>query len=314
MQILLDLRQLALLADRVTAASEPSTSTSRPAQPHLESTARHLNKAFTACVADRNPSLLTSRKWATYRIVAILFRTYFRLRALPLCRNVLRALSAAPLPPLDHFPRADRVTFRYYTGLLHFLAQDYAPALQDLSEAWGECHAGAIKQQELILVPLIPLELLLRGRRPSKVLLARFPKLEALYSPFLSSLAPKPDLRRFAAALAEPSFERALVVRGTYLAVEAFRPILLRQVVRRLCAQVLKSTRVKLADVQTALSEIEAGDAAAEVEWLVGSLIARGFVKGYLSHERQMMVLSNVNAFPPLKDVAAAGSGGVVGI
>lgn len=133
----------------------------------------------------------------------------------------------------------------------------------------------------------------------------------------------------------DPEFERALVVKGTYLAVEAFRPILLRQVLRRLCTRVLEqSTRVKLADVETALrlagwkaatSDDDERDgkgdtgeaapkpsaAATEVEWLVGSLIARGFVKGYLSHERQMMVLSNTNAFPPLRDVASSGGGGV---
>lgn len=85
-KLLLDLRALALLADKVlhTASTSAATSVLAPGssqpQPHLEATARQLNKAFTACVADRNADIELSRKWATYRIVAILFRTYFKVR------------------------------------------------------------------------------------------------------------------------------------------------------------------------------------------------------------------------------------------
>lgn len=317
--ILLDLRQLAGLADRVAASvsSGPSTSSSR-SQPHLEATARQLNKAFTACVADRNPDLDTSRKWATYRIVALLFRTYFKLKSLPLCRNILRALAAAPLPPLEAFPRSDRVTFRYYTGVLHFLAQDYTPAFTDLTYAWNNCHVAAIQQQEMILRALLPVQMILKGRLPSSELLMRFPRLQALYEPFIKAIAPRPSLERFATSLEDPKLERALVVQGAYLAVEAFRPILLREVVRRLWVVKNKETRISLDAVEQALrfagwrpssddddeGEESARDGAKdEVEWLVGGLIARGFVKGYLSHERRMLVLSNTTAFPRLGDV-----------
>lgn len=340
MQLLLDLRQLAVLADRVSATSAASTSTTTaPPQPHLESTARQLNKAFTACVADRNTDMQTSRKWATYRIVVLLFRTYFKLKSLPLCRNILRALSAAPLPALDEYPRADRVSFRYYTGVLHFLAQEYPRAHTDLLYAWENCHVGAVKQQEMILRTLLPLQLLLKGRLPrrsgqsqqppgnlpqngqsaSPGLLDRFPRMSALYTPFLTSLSPRPCLSRFSQSLQDPTLERALVLQGSYLAVEAIRPILLREVLRRAWLVKKRETRMSLDDAQRALrfagwapetpvsgdDDSGAGDAGAkeEVEWLVGGLIARGFVKGYISHERGMIVLSNTNAFPPLRDV-----------
>lgn len=79
-QMLLDLRKVAILADKVLASTAATPATNKP-QPHLEATARQLNKVFTACVADRNPDMELSRKWATYRVVAILFRTYFKVRA-----------------------------------------------------------------------------------------------------------------------------------------------------------------------------------------------------------------------------------------
>lgn len=76
------------MADKTLSASASSsrsaglvngTSSSQSQQPHLEATARQLNKVFSACVADRNPDMALSRKWATYRVVAILFRTYFKV-------------------------------------------------------------------------------------------------------------------------------------------------------------------------------------------------------------------------------------------
>jgi hypothetical protein len=39
-----------------------------------------------------------------------------------------------------------------------------------------------------------------------------------------------------------------------------------------------------------------------EAECLLANQIYKGFMKGYISHEKQMVVLSNVNAFPRLAD------------
>lgn len=44
-----------------------------------EECARQLSKAFSVCVGDRNVSVEHSRKWATYEVVCLLFRTYFRV-------------------------------------------------------------------------------------------------------------------------------------------------------------------------------------------------------------------------------------------
>lgn len=37
-----------------------------------------------------------------------------------------------------------------------------------------------------------------------------------------------------------------------------------------------------------------------EAECLVANMIYKGYMKGYISHEKQMVVLSNMNAFPRL--------------
>lgn len=39
-----------------------------------------------------------------------------------------------------------------------------------------------------------------------------------------------------------------------------------------------------------------------EAECLVANMIYKGLIKGYISHERQMVVLSKANAFPRVAD------------
>jgi hypothetical protein len=44
---------------------------------------------------------------------------------------------------------------------------------------------------------------------------------------------------------------------------------------------------------------------AEEAECLVANMIYKGYMKGYISHEKQMVVLSNKDAFPRVADRAA---------
>lgn len=73
MTVLRDLRDLALAADNylVSCGSKPSK---------LEEMAsRHLMKAFSTCLSDRGGSLDASRRWGTYAVANLLFKTYFKV-------------------------------------------------------------------------------------------------------------------------------------------------------------------------------------------------------------------------------------------
>lgn len=39
-----------------------------------------------------------------------------------------------------------------------------------------------------------------------------------------------------------------------------------------------------------------------EAECLVANMVYKGFMRGYISHEKQMVVLASTNAFPRLAD------------
>lgn len=60
-------------------------------------------------------------------MINLLFKTYFKLNSAGLSRNILKALSAyqGDMPSLDNFPKSQRVTFKYYEGVLYFLEENY---------------------------------------------------------------------------------------------------------------------------------------------------------------------------------------------
>lgn len=59
-----------------------------------------------------------------------------------------------------------------------------------------------------------------------------------------------------------------------------------------------KSTRIAIADFHVALRLSGMEVPMEEAECLVANMIYRGYMKGYISHEKQTVVLSGVNAFP----------------
>jgi COP9 signalosome complex subunit 12 len=98
----------------------------------LEIAARTMNKAFSICVTDRFSTLNESKKWAIYAMVALLFKTYFRLQSTNLCTTILKSLESADIPSLEQFMKSEQVTFKYYVGVLAFFNEKFESATSDL--------------------------------------------------------------------------------------------------------------------------------------------------------------------------------------
>lgn len=301
--LLSNYRRLSVLADEVEQkASVISTGKKgKQAQSHLEECARQLNKAFSACISDRSSEEAFSRKWATYEIVGLVFRGYFKLRSLGLCRNILRAIGAADLPDFQRFPRAQRVTFKYYVGVLAFLNEDYSKAEVDLDYAFQQCHKGARHNQEMILRYLVPCRLL-RGIVLNDSFLSTFPKLFALYGGFIKAIKTG-DVRSYDSILETPVMERGLVQIGTYLAIERAREICLRGLLKRVYQSKDCNSRIPIMDFHHALRFVGVELELLETEWLVASQIAKGYIRGYISHSHMTAVLSSQNPFPKLNTI-----------
>ncbi|TKA73653.1 hypothetical protein B0A55_06502 [Friedmanniomyces simplex] len=287
----------------------------------LEDAARQINRIFALCLGDRSP-LEDSRKWALYYTANLLFKTYFRLNSIPLSKNILRSLraSATDTPPLSAFPKAHQVTFKYYSGVIAFLEEDYALAEDFLMSAYQTCDRRATRNVEMILMYLIPTKLLTAHRLPTQQLLQQSPTLDRLFSPLCTAIK-RADLRAFNAAL--EAGEDEFVKRRIYLTLERGRDILLRNLFRKVflaggfeapkegegeggIAAAVRRTRIPVREIAAALrmagaTEIEDGEGGVdgdEVECLVANAIYKNFMKGYIARDRGIVVLSKAGAFP----------------
>ncbi|KAJ3184899.1 COP9 signalosome (CSN) subunit [Gaertneriomyces sp. JEL0708] len=292
-----DLRNLSLWADNALQERR-----SKPK--YLEEAARTMNKAFSYCVTDRFSQLEKSRKWGTYHIVNLLFKTYFKLSQTNLCTNILRSIAAGDIPPLDKYPLADQVTFKYFTGILAFYNENYKLAEQELSFALVNCYRGngkagrkkAKKNIIMILNFLIPTRFIL-GILPQNALLERYPALHHLYGNFVLAIR-RGDVKLYDDSLL--NLQTELVNHGTYLTVERTRSLAVRMLFKRVWLANERSSRVPMSQFQRALHLSGTDESLEAVQCLLANMIDKGFLKGYLSYEREMVVLAKESAFPPV--------------
>ncbi|KAF9006743.1 hypothetical protein BDQ17DRAFT_1389503 [Cyathus striatus] len=279
--IMRDLRDLALTSDC------------------MEESARILAKAFGNCMTDRTSPYEESRKWGVYYIVGLIMKCYFRLKRISLSKNILRALDAdSNLPSLEEYPRSHQVTYRYYIGMINFLNEDFANAEQQLTLAFYHCHMDHHRNQGRILTYLIPLRIL-KGHLPSQELLKQYPVLEEMFSPFVAAIRAG-DIGRYDKALENE--ERRLLELNLWITLEKARELCLRGLFRRAWIASDKSTRIPISIFHSALRISGLDVSHEEAECLVANMIYKGFMRGYISHERQIVVLAQTNAFPRLAD------------
>ncbi|OSX59333.1 hypothetical protein POSPLADRAFT_1150079 [Postia placenta MAD-698-R-SB12] len=291
--ILRDLRDLAFDAD-LDASARGQEGTA-----NMEEAARIISKAFSSCVTDRQSSYQESRKWGVYYVVGLILKCYFRVKRISLSKNILRAIEANPdIPPLTSYPRSHQVSYRYYIGMLGFLNEDFAKAEQELTLAFYHCYTKAHSNQLRILTYLIPLRIL-RGHLPSRELLDRFPMLDDLFTPFISAIR-SGDIRAYDSALDRN--ERRLVDLNLWLTLERARELCIRGLFRRVWAASQKATRIPLSMFHSSLQIAGMDVSQEEAECYVANMVYKGFMRGYISHEKQMVVVANTNAFPRLAD------------
>ncbi|KZW04149.1 COP9 signalosome complex subunit 12 [Exidia glandulosa HHB12029] len=301
--VLTDLRDIAYKVD-VAAFNDGKPGLS------MEDAARSCNKAFSNCVTDRTSPYEVSRKWGIYHTVGLVLKCYFKARSgyttalhrvnrIALSRNVMRALKANPdIPPLSAYPRAHQVTYRYYVGMINFLNEEYTQARsaeEELSFAFYNCHTSSTSNLERILTYLIPLRILC-GQLPSPEFLDRFPALNELYAPFVDAIR-HGRLQDYDLALTEQ--ETRLADLGILLTIEKARDVCLRGLFRRVWSASERSTRIPISSFHAALRISGQEDVPVEeAECLLANMIYKGFMRGYISHERQMVVLAATSPFP----------------
>lgn len=308
-----ELRKVAFLAGESQLQGELK----KKHQEKIEEITRTINRSFNICLNDRNQDLTLSKRWGVYFFAGELFKTYFKLNKQPLAKSVLKVINAMvkELPELNKFPKSHQVTYLYYWGIILFVDGDYSEATKKLSLAFDLCKASSSENMERILLYLIPVNMIQNQIKPSEELLQAFPRLEVLYGDLIKA-STKADLKAYDEALLVR--RHVFVKKYIYLAMEVLRGWLVFNLIYVCYYLSGKPTRLSIESLHTCFRlggffadfgyqdyddgyEKEKESQLNEVEAIVGTWIARGNIKGYISHERRTVVLSNKDPFPGRK-------------
>ena len=218
-----------------------------------------LRTAFAATLNHRLPAarLAASKKWGALAVANAIFGIYFRADTLRQCKSIQAGVegAGASFPPLADFPRAQLVTFRYYTGVLAAAEGDYGRALAALSAALRGCHARYTTNVRRVLRTLVPVALAATGRTPPPALLDAH-GLRGAYADLVAAFRTG-DIRLYDATLERN--RDAYIRAGVYLIVERLQMLVYRTLLKKVCAALVDIT----GSVQIKLALIHAGMHAA---------------------------------------------------
>jgi hypothetical protein len=244
---------------------------------------------------------VVEKKRASLFLVVNLFKIYFKLNTLHLCKNLIAAVNLPTFPDFETFPSAQKVTYAYYVGRLAVFDDDYARAEKNLSYAFEHCSKNTPRNKKLVLRYLVPVKLIL-GKKPTVRLLEKY-RLDE-YKTVVEAVK-KGDVGQLNDALQE--HQVTFIMQGTFLVLEKLRNVALRTLFRKTHAfcsmkNPQKGNQVSLHVFARALAWCGAGMEIDEVECVVANLIFRKFIKGYISHKSRVVVLAKNGAFPKLAE------------
>ncbi|KAJ4708635.1 Enhanced ethylene response protein 5 [Melia azedarach] len=240
-----------------------------------------------------------SKRVGALYVTCQLFKIYFKLGTVHLCRSVIRSIETARIFDFEEFPKRDKVTYMYYTGRLEVFNENFPAADQKLSYALMHCNPQSEANIRMILKYLIPVKLSI-GILPKDWMLEKYNLVE--YRNIVQALR-RGDLRLLRHGLQE--HEDRLLRSGVYLVLEKLE----LQVYQRLFKKIyiiqkqkdpIKAHQMKLEVIVKALKWLEMDMDVDEVECIVAILIYKNLIKGYFAHKSKVVVLSKQDPFPKL--------------
>ncbi|GAB9474609.1 Pci domain-containing protein 2 [Globisporangium polare] len=291
--IVLDTRLVAARADR-----EASERSGDEVHDNLRSAEQHLKKGFSMSANDRAPPE-HNKKLGSLFIVNQLFKIYFKLNTIQLCRNLIRAVEGPAFPEFEKFNKSDKVTYQYYVGRISMFEDQYHKAEKCLDYAWKHCHQNKTRNKRMILQFLVPVKLLL-GVMPSPQLIDAYALHE--YTGLTDAIRCG-NLRLFNEYL--DKYQEQFIQQGVYLLIEKLRLVVMRNLIKKVYI-IRQSHQLRLQDFQQALEFIlgEPMDMD-EIECILANLIFKGYVKGYMSHQKKILVVSKAQPFPSITEVSS---------
>ncbi|TMW68715.1 hypothetical protein Poli38472_006183 [Pythium oligandrum] len=288
-----DTRLIAVRADR-----EASDQAGDEVHDSLRSAEQHLKKGFSMAANDRAPAEHNKKLGALF-IVNQLFKIYFKLNMIHLCRNLIRAVEGPAFPEFERFTKSDKVTYQYYVGRISMFEDQYHKAEKCLDYAWKHCRQDKVRNKRMILRFLMPVKLLL-GVMPSPRLIQEYSLDEYIG---LTEAIRIGNLRLFNEYLDQ--YQDKFIQQGVYLLIEKLRLVLLRNLFKKVYL-IRQSHQLRFRDFQTALESVTGAPMEMdEIECILANLIFKGYMKGYMSHQKKVLVVSKAQPFPPITEVSS---------
>ncbi|CAK8687080.1 unnamed protein product [Clavelina lepadiformis] len=256
----------------------------------LEKAADTIMSCFRICGSDGRSALEVSKKWGMLFLVNQLFKIYFRIGKIHLCKPLIRAIESSNIK--DEFTLAQRVTYKFYVGRKAMFDSNFQMAEEYLSFAFSNCHSSCRKNLRLILIYLLPVKMLL-GHMPPFDLLQMHNLMQ--FADIVKAVRTGQVQLLNEALLKHETF---FIHTGVYLILEKLRAITFRTLFKRV-SYILGTHQIPLQAFLSALQAqgIEDVDMD-ETECIVAGLIYAGNIRGYISHQHKKVVVSKVNAFP----------------
>ncbi|XP_020913510.1 PCI domain-containing protein 2 [Exaiptasia diaphana] len=285
--VVLDLRQFASKADKQLTQNGRGN----PGET-LEKAAEAIMGCFRVCASDSRSSLEVSKKWGMLALAIQLFKIYFKINKLHLCKPLIRAIESAPIK--EQFKIGHLVAYRYFVGRKFMFDGDYKSANEYLTFAFEHCHHMSPKNKRAVLIYLIPVKMLL-GLMPSLEVLQKYKLMQ--FIDIVTSVRTG-NLLLFNQTLEK---QQAFFIEcGIYLILEKLKILTYRNLFKKVSI-LLKTHQLPLDAYVTALKCMQVEDIdIIEIQCIVANLIYMGYIKGYISHQHQKLVVSKQNAFPAL--------------
>uniref|UniRef100_A0A3Q3IGY8 PCI domain-containing protein 2 n=1 Tax=Monopterus albus TaxID=43700 RepID=A0A3Q3IGY8_MONAL len=262
----------------------------------LEKAAEQLMSCFRVCASDNRAGIEDSKKWGMMFLSNQLFKIYFKINKLHLCKPLIRAIDSSNLKN-DYSP-AQKVTYKYYVGRKAMFDSDFKLAEEFLSYAFHHCHRSSQKNKRMILIYLLPVKMLL-GHMPTHQLLRKY---DLMQFADVTKAVGEGNLLLLNEALSK--HETFFIRCGIFLILEKLKIITYRNLFKKVYL-LLRTHQLPLDAFLVALRMMQVEDVDIdEVQCILANLIYMGHIKGYISHQHQKLVVSKQNPFPPLSSVS----------
>ncbi|KFD57402.1 hypothetical protein M513_01505 [Trichuris suis] len=262
----------------------------------LEQAAAAILACYRICISDRNVSLEVTKRVGTLNLTNTLFRIYFAMNqwsnVIPLIQTVDRSEDL-----MNSFSIADKVTYNYFVGRKALYDCDFEVADKCLSYAFKNCPEKFLKNRRIILMHLIPVKIY-RGQMPFNDLLEKYQL--TVFEPIVAAvrLGDVGAFERIMRANAE------LFMPNCYLFLLKLKMVCYRNLFKKVYL-ICDHHQIPIEYFAAAVKMTRSKEASTNaVECTLVNLIYGGQLKGYISHQSQVVVLSRKNPFPHLAETS----------